>query len=229
LARPTSSLRSALEAHGFFDGHPIQVLRALSFGEALGCRKTQRSMPSNPAGRRAFSGNAKAGAKEFLCASPAGFKTYRPQDGRSDHRLLSLLGLTALGPEATFGALGRPVTGGSGMLCRQCETENPARAKFCLECGTQLVNVCGTCGGKQAASAKFCSECGQPVSLPEPTGGDTCDLREAREAFERGFILRALRAHGWNITRTAEALGIGRVNLWRKLKALGIDPQSERD
>jgi two-component system nitrogen regulation response regulator NtrX len=47
-------------------------------------------------------------------------------------------------------------------------------------------------------------------------------LREARDAFERAYILGELRAHDWNITRTAQALGIGRVNLWRKLKAYGI-------
>jgi two-component system nitrogen regulation response regulator NtrX len=49
-------------------------------------------------------------------------------------------------------------------------------------------------------------------------------LREAREAFERAFILTELRTNEWNITRTAKALGIGRVNLWRKLKAYGITP-----
>jgi two-component system nitrogen regulation response regulator NtrX len=47
-------------------------------------------------------------------------------------------------------------------------------------------------------------------------------LREARDAFERAYILGELRAFDWNITRTAQALGIGRVNLWRKLKAYGI-------
>ncbi len=49
-------------------------------------------------------------------------------------------------------------------------------------------------------------------------------LREAREAFERALILAELRANDWNITRTAKLLGIGRVNLWRKLKAYGITP-----
>ena len=54
-------------------------------------------------------------------------------------------------------------------------------------------------------------------------------LREAREAFERSYILAELRAHEGNITRTAETLGIGRVNLWRKLKALGITPPRRGD
>ena len=47
-------------------------------------------------------------------------------------------------------------------------------------------------------------------------------LKEAREAFERAFILSELRANEWNMTRTAERLGIERSHLYRKLKAYGI-------
>ena len=70
-----------------------------------------------------------------------------------------------------------------------------------------------------------------PEHLPAPLrSGDVValgdvgsqSLREAREAFERAYVLGELRAHGWNITQTSKALGIGRVNLWRKLKAYGI-------
>jgi len=49
-------------------------------------------------------------------------------------------------------------------------------------------------------------------------------LKEAREAFERTYILGELRAHDWNMTRTAEKLGIERSHLYRKLKAYGITP-----
>ncbi|MBI2469235.1 MAG: sigma-54-dependent Fis family transcriptional regulator [Candidatus Rokubacteria bacterium] len=65
-----------------------------------------------------------------------------------------------------------------------------------------------------------------PLRAPEAValedGGRS--LREAREAFERAFILAELRANDWNITRTAKALGMGRVNLWRKLKSYGLSP-----
>ncbi len=60
---------------------------------------------------------------------------------------------------------------------------------------------------------------GEVVALAD---GRQQSLREARDGFERAYILGELRAHGWNVTRTARALGIGRVNLWRKLKAYGI-------
>ncbi len=48
-------------------------------------------------------------------------------------------------------------------------------------------------------------------------------LREAREQFERQYIMRRLGETHWNITRTAERLGIERSNLHRKMKAYGID------
>jgi DNA-binding NtrC family response regulator len=66
-----------------------------------------------------------------------------------------------------------------------------------------------------------------PLQLGEPGGPRAPvgqSLREARDAFERAYILGELRAHEGNITQTAKALGIGRVHLWRKLKAYGITP-----
>ena len=49
-------------------------------------------------------------------------------------------------------------------------------------------------------------------------------LKEAREAFERAYILAELRANDWHMTRTAERLGIERSHLYRKLKLYGITP-----
>ncbi len=47
-------------------------------------------------------------------------------------------------------------------------------------------------------------------------------LQQAREAYERDYILKELdRTHG-NVTRAAESLGLERSHLYRKMKALGI-------
>ncbi|NOZ69821.1 MAG: sigma-54-dependent Fis family transcriptional regulator [Deferribacteres bacterium] len=48
-------------------------------------------------------------------------------------------------------------------------------------------------------------------------------LRDAREQFERDFILKKLQENNWNISKTAEDLEIERSNLHRKIKALGIE------
>ncbi|MRR35194.1 sigma-54-dependent Fis family transcriptional regulator [bacterium] len=47
--------------------------------------------------------------------------------------------------------------------------------------------------------------------------------REAREEFEREFIIQKLEENGWNISRTAEAIELERSNLYRKMKSYGID------
>jgi len=49
-------------------------------------------------------------------------------------------------------------------------------------------------------------------------------LHEARDQFERDYILRALAAQQGNISRTADALGIERSNLYRKMRSFGIAP-----
>ncbi len=54
-----------------------------------------------------------------------------------------------------------------------------------------------------------------------PTG---LPLHRAREDFERDYILRALSTHRGNISRTAEALGVERSHLYRKMRAFGIGP-----
>ena len=52
-------------------------------------------------------------------------------------------------------------------------------------------------------------------------------LREFREEIESEFIRYKLGEFGWNISRTAQALGIERTNLHKKLRALGIRRESQ--
>ena len=49
-------------------------------------------------------------------------------------------------------------------------------------------------------------------------------LHDARDQFERDYILRALAAQQGNISRTADMLGIERSNLYRKMRGFGIAP-----
>ena len=54
------------------------------------------------------------------------------------------------------------------------------------------------------------------------SSSEALSLREAREEFERDLILRRLQEFGGNVSRTADALGVERSNLYRKLNAYGI-------
>ena len=58
----------------------------------------------------------------------------------------------------------------------------------------------------------------------ESAGAPPLPLHDARERFERDYILRALAAQQGNISRTADALGVERSNLYRKMRAFGIAP-----
>ncbi|PIE82946.1 MAG: transcriptional regulator [Candidatus Contendobacter odensis] len=55
-----------------------------------------------------------------------------------------------------------------------------------------------------------------PLNLP---------LREAREQFERSYLMQQFRECEGNVARLAERVGMERTNLYRKLRALGIDPK----
>ncbi len=63
-----------------------------------------------------------------------------------------------------------------------------------------------------------------------PTGGDADDtaqlmslpLREAREVFERRYILAQIERFGGNISKTAQFVGMERSALHRKIKSLGL-------
>ena len=62
-------------------------------------------------------------------------------------------------------------------------------------------------------------------SMPNGNGGEQLmglPLREARELFEREYLLAQINRFGGNISRTAEFVGMERSALHRKLKALGI-------
>jgi two-component system nitrogen regulation response regulator NtrX len=64
----------------------------------------------------------------------------------------------------------------------------------------------------------------RPKSELAPALGEGKPLKEARDSFERAYILAELRAQDWNMTRTAERLGIERSHLYRKIRAYGIIP-----
>lgn len=59
------------------------------------------------------------------------------------------------------------------------------------------------------------SGAGMPVSLDQP-------LREARDAFERIYFEHHIAKAGGNMSRVADAVGLERTHLYRKLKQLGI-------
>ncbi len=54
-------------------------------------------------------------------------------------------------------------------------------------------------------------------------------LREAREQFEREYLVYKLREAGGSVGKLAESVGMERTHLYRKLRALGVDPKAAAD
>ncbi len=66
----------------------------------------------------------------------------------------------------------------------------------------------------------------------EPSAGDRLfeehDFREAVLAFEKEYLTRKLRGNEFNVSRTAEKLGLDRTSIHRKMKQLGITTEGGR-
>ncbi|MBW1925901.1 MAG: sigma-54-dependent Fis family transcriptional regulator, partial [Deltaproteobacteria bacterium] len=48
------------------------------------------------------------------------------------------------------------------------------------------------------------------------------DFREAKALFEREYLEKKLAEHQGNVKKTAQAIGIERRHLHRKIKSLGL-------
>lgn len=53
-------------------------------------------------------------------------------------------------------------------------------------------------------------------------------LREAREQFERAYLEHQLQEAGGNVSKVASRVGLERTHLYRKLRALDIDPKQTK-
>lgn len=69
------------------------------------------------------------------------------------------------------------------------------------------------------------TEASPPASHVVDVARSAETLKQAKTDFERAFILDKLEENQWNVTKTAEAIGVERSNLHRKLKLYGIDPK----
>ena len=65
----------------------------------------------------------------------------------------------------------------------------------------------------------------QQIPSGIPLGYDR-PLREAREQFEKAYLEYQLRQHGGSVGKVAKIVGLERTHLYRKLRALDIDPKT---
>ncbi|HZW10067.1 MAG TPA: sigma-54 dependent transcriptional regulator [Phycisphaerales bacterium] len=86
--------------------------------------------------------------------------------------------------------------------------------------------------GGPGVLARMAAATGAPVHseipvLSDDTPWSPIPLEEALREPERIILLKALRANDWNRQKTADDLGINRTTLYKKMRALGIDPEHD--
>jgi DNA-binding NtrC family response regulator len=94
----------------------------------------------------------------------------------------------------------------------------------------ELRNVCERMvilSGDRITADDVPATVGPRAPPPPPQGGDLSrygevPLRELRDLVERDYILQKLEEHEWNITQAAQALGVERTNLHKKIKQHGL-------
>ncbi len=89
-----------------------------------------------------------------------------------------------------------------------------------LENDTEITADIVTTALNEQSDSKIMAWSRAPEVLNKP-------LREAREAFEREYLMFHLDRFGGNISRTAEFVGMDRAALHRKLKGLGVQSSNK--
>ncbi len=94
----------------------------------------------------------------------------------------------------------------------------------------ELRNLCERVvimSGERITAADVPEAVAPRAAAPPPGAADLSrygevPLRELRDLVERDYILQKLEDHDWNITQAAQALGVERTNLHKKIKQHGL-------
>lgn len=87
-------------------------------------------------------------------------------------------------------------------------------------------------GGDEAVSVQEVDDClGESAIAIGPArenhdGLFDMPLRDAREQFEREYLVYQLKRAGGSVGKLSESVGMERTHLYRKLRSLGIDPKT---
>jgi DNA-binding NtrC family response regulator len=102
----------------------------------------------------------------------------------------------------------------------------------------ELRNVCERMvimGADRLGAADVPEAIGPRAAPPPPPGAADLSrygevpLKELRDLVERDYILKKLEEHDWNITHAAQALGVERTNLHKKIKQHGLSRAGRGD
>jgi len=88
-----------------------------------------------------------------------------------------------------------------------------------------LITSAGTEINQEEVDAAIGSQTIKPLSAPGIPASFNLPLREARDQFEKEYFEYQLQKNAGSVGKVAQIAGVERTHLYRKLKALGIDPK----
>jgi class 3 adenylate cyclase len=80
------------------------------------------------------------------------------------------------------------------LLCRGCQRENRAGARFCAACGAPFPRACAVCGHDLPQDAAFCDACG--AAQVAAAGAPEAPPRDPRAYTPRHMAERILTSRG---------------------------------
>jgi len=85
------------------------------------------------------------------------------------------------------------------LICERCGGDNPADARFCIDCGATLISAttgpttrlagitCPSCGTSNPEQARFCVLCGRSFSAPRPAPARPAATRSAPHPMAHSY------------------------------------------
>jgi len=144
-----------------------------------------------------------------------------PREVLAECRVSAAPGHSAVGHSAGHSAGGYPAGDRSAGAPYGADVEPPS---FPIAPAAEYAAPAPSFGAQamQPAAPSVAGGDDDDLLLPDSFPAGPLDLKEARAAFEARFLEAKLREFGGNVSRLAEAVGLDRSSLYRKLKGYGI-------
>src|SRR5215813_1601919 len=112
------------------------------------------------------------------------------------------------------------------IICPQCQSDNPANAAFCNECGARLEMACPNCGEPNRRTAKFCGNCGHTIYLSMGVAPGAAPTTQAPDSYVPKHLAEKILASRHMLEGERKRVTVLFADIKGSTKLLeGIDPE----
>ena len=154
--------KRALEGYTYKDERGFDVAERVASNEAVGQMTNMGVGLGMMAGVGGTVGSMVGGMMQNTMGSVLSGAKQEPRQPASNTAACAGYG-NSLPPNAKFCLeCGRQVLADNEIICPSCGVKTP-KGKFCLECGAAMAGKCPECGTEIPPGGKFCLECGHKL------------------------------------------------------------------